>query len=203
MASDLLRYGHKVARRLEQPRARTDTPGGAAMADATPERWQPIEGYEDLYEVSDHGRVRRTGASPYAKPGRILKPALAGRGYHRVTLYWAGRPQLVYIHGLVAEAFLGPRPAKHEVNHRDGNKTHNAAGNLEYVTPLGNSQHAVQTGLWPLGEQHHNAKLTAEQVAEIRRRYVPRAYSMARLAREFGVCAETIHRIVRGTAWTR
>jgi hypothetical protein len=51
------------------------------------------------------------------------------------------------------------------------------------------------------GEQHRNARLSAEDVREIRARYAMGEGSCARLAREFGVSATTVHLIVRGRAW--
>lgn len=47
------------------------------------------------------------------------------------------------IHKLVAEAFLGNKPPKHEINHKDGNKSNNHASNLEYVTHKENIRHAL------------------------------------------------------------
>jgi DNA invertase Pin-like site-specific DNA recombinase len=53
----------------------------------------------------------------------------------------------------------------------------------------------------PHGENGYNAKLTAAQVAEIRRTYDGRRGSQTRIAREFGVSIATIHDIVHGRSW--
>lgn len=47
-----------------------------------------------------------------------------------------------YIHGLVAEAFLGPRPEGYQVDHKDGNRSNNHISNLEYVTAKENIKRA-------------------------------------------------------------
>lgn len=47
------------------------------------------------------------------------------------------------------------------------------------------------------GEGHGNAKLTEEQVREIRERYVPRKVTLHQLAKEFGVSFTTVHRALR------
>lgn len=44
------------------------------------EQWKPVEGYEGVYEVSDHGKVRRV------KSGRILKSYPDKDGYYLVRL---------------------------------------------------------------------------------------------------------------------
>ncbi len=48
---------------------------------------------------------------------------------------------------------------------------------------------------------NRKCKLTAEQVRDIRARYVPHVYGKKRLAAEFGVSPSVILRIIRGEAW--
>lgn len=49
---------------------------------------------------------------------------------------------------VIAMTFLGPSPTKESmVNHIDGDTKNNAVDNLEWITPQGNTQHAVDTGL--------------------------------------------------------
>lgn len=50
------------------------------------------------------------------------------------------------------------------------------------------------------GDKYAHAKLTVEQVREIRRRYIPRRNRSA-LAREFHVTRQTIRNITRRTSW--
>ena len=51
------------------------------------------------------------------------------------------------------------------------------------------------------GENHARAKLTAAQVAEIRRRYEAGGITMAQLGTEYDVHAMTVQKIVRGKRW--
>jgi hypothetical protein len=55
---------------------------------ATPEEWRPIPGYEDTYEASDLGRIRRTrgrnGHGYYPKV-TILKLRVGKQGYSGAT----------------------------------------------------------------------------------------------------------------------
>ena len=68
-------------------------------------------------------------------------------GYCQTTLRTNSQAQTVLIHQLVARAFLGPPPSpRHtQVNHKDGNRSNNSAGNLEYVTPAQNILHSYRT----------------------------------------------------------
>jgi len=107
------------------------------------EQWRPVIGYEGLYEVSNAGRVRRSGPSMDGKAriGRILRPAPASHGYPTVVLWRQGRGRTETIHRLVAAAFIGLCPDGHEVNHINGLKDDNDVNNLEYVTFSGNKAH--------------------------------------------------------------
>lgn len=72
--------------------------------------------------------------------------AIGGR-YLRVDLNSGRSRTRRSVHILVAEAFLGTRPAKKEVNHRDGNRFNNHVNNLEWVSHSENMQHAAALGL--------------------------------------------------------
>ena len=54
---------------------------------------------------------------------------------------------LVGIHRLVAYTFCTKLEGCDVVNHLDGNKRNNKYTNLEWTTPLGNTRHALRTGL--------------------------------------------------------
>jgi hypothetical protein len=110
--------------------------------DHTTECWQAVEGWEGLYDISCRGRVY----SRFLK--RPMQPALAGAGYPSVRLCDGVRRWRPYVHQLVARAFLGEIPLGYEPNHRNGNKTDNSVGNLEWLTHSDNLKHAVATGLF-------------------------------------------------------
>src|SRR5262252_6942484 len=92
------------------------------------EQWRDVEGYDGIYQVSDQGQVRNTQNS------KILQPITMKNGRLYVTLSCDGFSRKCTVHGLVAAAFLGDCPAKHETTHKDGDYTNNSARNLEYVT---------------------------------------------------------------------
>ena len=82
------------------------------------ERWKPVTGYEGIYEVSNHGRVRSVDRTITCSDGRVrrhkgkvLSAGLSKRGgYPLVSLYTQGKNQSHYVHSLVAETFIGSRP---------------------------------------------------------------------------------------------
>jgi len=99
----------------------------------------PVEGFESAYEVSDQGRVRSL------LTGRTLRPSKRGR-YHGVTLRRDGASHSVYIHHLVAAAFLGARPAGMDICHGPGGRFDNRAVNLRYDTHHANMRDSLLQG---------------------------------------------------------
>lgn len=72
-----------------------------------------------------------------------MKPSLGANGDYRVNLCKNGKAKTVYIHRLVAEAFI-PNPNNYnEVNHIDENKTNNTIENLEWASHKTNVNHAT------------------------------------------------------------
>lgn len=118
------------------------------------EQWRPIAGYEDRYEVSNHGRVRSLDwwiyrddtPNPIRHHGRMLKPGVNSHGYHLVTLSRGGKRDQRRVHRLVAEAFIGPPPPGLVVRHLDDMPSNNRVGNLAYGTVHENSIDAVENG---------------------------------------------------------
>lgn len=189
-----------MASRNDTPFLQLDLPFGPHEA------WKPIPGYEGLYEVSNLGRVRSLDRVEYyvrggrKRKGRLLKLFLS-HGYKRVVLSVDGKQRKVMVHNLVLSAFVGPRPASFQTNHIDGNKTNNVLENLEWVTARENIMHAVATGLKDTaGEQHPMAKLTDQQVIEIRAMDALGARRRD-LALLFGVKYITIYDIVTRRHW--
>lgn len=165
------------------------------------EIWKGITGYEGVYSVSNYGRIRRELSRTCAKAGSILKPSLRV-GYPFVQLCRDGVSTSVSIHRVVAEAFIGPCPAGHCVNHKDLDRTNNRDTNLEYVTQSQNVAHAYFMGARDCrGEGNGKAVLTNSQVIEIFSRCHKRG-DQAALAREYGISPTTVRQIVIGKRWS-
>ena len=101
------------------------------------ESWKDIAGYEGLYQISDHGRVKsfRKGKRIGAKGEALLKPTLNANGYPQVTLYRSPSDRHKFlVHRLVAEAFLANPDSFEAVNHIDENPLNNIVTNLEWCT---------------------------------------------------------------------
>lgn len=169
------------------------------------EEWLPVVGWEGLYEVSSHGRVRsfdRVVRCGYGRtrvfPGRILT-GWFHQGYPMVALTEGDRTRRTYTHRLVCEAFNGPPPSeKHEVAHNDGEPGNIHYRNLRWATHAENEADKIEHGTAPIGEKHGSAKLTADQVMKIRAANDP---NLGDLARKYGVSRATVCIIRKGKIW--
>lgn len=129
---------------------RTGTPYGISAVPVVGlpgERWLPIVGWESLYQVSDLGRVYSV------RKGRFIGWT-TGNGYRLATLCdGEGNDEQQYIHVLVAEAFIGPKPPGEEVRHLDGTRTNNVWTNLAWGTRSENMRDKERHGTsWQLNK---------------------------------------------------
>ena len=163
------------------------------------EDWKPIPGWEQHYEVSDLGRIRRLSTVKRYHEGRFNTPSKGKRGYLRVSLSDSGRKVDRWVHRLVMLAFVGE--SELHVNHKNCNIEDNRLVNLEYVTPIENVRHAIANGRWEskTGINNAVAKLNDDKV-----RYIRSMRGLARckdLAVKFGVCPMLISRVQRRLVW--
>lgn len=124
------------------------------------EIFKPIEGYEDIYHVSNLGRVKSLERKCSCSQGerfvreRILKPTLSqkkadGQTWSNscVNLSKDGIQKRISIGRLVLEAFVGPCPTKNGVAHfKDGDPLNACLDNMEWSTP---GKVAVDAGYLP------------------------------------------------------
>lgn len=163
------------------------------------EVWKDVKGLEGLYQVSNRGRVkslprlRANSRATYMTKERILKGNTSGHKYPRYNI----DNKIVYLHHLVAEAFIGDRPEGLSVLHRDDNPLNNHIDNLYYGNQGENIEDAIKNGGFVVGEDSGFSKLTEKQVCNI---YVS-PLNKETLAKKYNVKYNTIWRIKTERTW--
>lgn len=128
-----------------------------------------------------------------------LKPIPNRWGHLSVNLHRGGVKTRRYIHRLVLEAFVGPRPEGLVCCHWDGDPSNNRLDNLRWDTHRANGADAIRHGRRKFGEAA-GSKLTEREILEIRRKYAE-GVRKSLLAAEYGVTGPQVSNIVTRRAW--
>lgn len=169
------------------------------------EIWRPIIGYEEIYEVSNLGRVKglnRLSSSGKRLQSKIKKPSYNRKKYLIMSLHKDGINKTNSVHRLVAKAFIPNVNNLPQVNHKDGIKIHNYVDNLEWVTNLENMQHAVIMGLLGdrTGEKNGKALSSNKEVEIIIERY-NNGEKASEISKSTGFKIGYIREILFGKSW--
>lgn len=174
------------------------------------EEWKAVKGYEGLYEVSNAGKVRSIDRVVVGKDGKakrlkgkelfftISKPSAKGHQPRASVQLWKeNKAKLIYVHRVVATAFIPNPDNKPTVNHIDGNPLNNNVWNLEWATYSENEKHAYRTGLMRVKRNPYPSNsrrviaynpTTGEEII---------TDSCHQMARELGVCHQLISRAAK------
>lgn len=117
--------------------------------ECTNERWAPIPGTGGQYEASSIGRIRNR-AGKVRRANRNSKT-----GYFQIGLRYGGVDRSLYVHSLVLEAFVGPRPEHAVTRHLNGNPADNRLENLAWGTPSENARDRVRHGRDRMASKTH------------------------------------------------
>lgn len=125
-----------------------------------------------------------------------------GRGYGQVYLGGGRkRPVLGRVHRLMFEAEFGEIPEGMYVCHRCDVPSCINPDHLFVGSHRDNMQDAARKGRIAKGELSGKAKLTSDQVAEIRSRHAEGGVTQKILGKEYGVAPRTISNIVNYRRW--
>lgn len=142
------------------------------------EIWKPVKEYENLYMISNLGKVRsldritRNGRGDFIKKGKMLTNIINNMGYEYVMLKGENESKKFYIHRLVAQAFIPNPNNKKEVNHIDCNPLNNRVDNLEWVSHKENMAYMSKLG---------RSNKTGDWLEKIKQKNISRAKSVLQI----------------------
>lgn len=178
------------------------------------EEWRIIAEFPE-YAVSSLGLIKRVcpDARNHRLTGLPLKPAVSRAGYAFVSLCADGKVFNRRVNRIVCAAFHGPAPSrKHHAAHNDGNSLNNRADNLRWVLGSENEFDKRRHGTARIGEKHWSksmperrakgekhglAKLTEQQVRDIR----ADTRFQREIAAEYGVSQKAVWGIKTRNTW--
>ena len=103
------------------------------------EIWKDVVGYEQFYQVSNNGRVRRK------RDHYELSQQIGSGGYKQVVLSKGGKSKPIPVHRIVAKAFIKNEFNYPCVNHKDEDKQNNNVENLEWCSYRYNINYGTRT----------------------------------------------------------
>lgn len=167
------------------------------------EVWVNLPGFEDYYEISTKGQIKRK--SKQRKRGfykeKILPLRKSSYGYYEVVFHIDNKRYKFLLHRLLAMTFIPNPENKPEVNHKNGIRTDFNLENLEWCTRQENQKHKNEIlKSHNKGERHPLAKLKESDIYDIHELY-KKGWSMAELSRKYNVLDTTIFKIVKGITW--
>jgi len=163
------------------------------------EVWIKVKGFE-IYEVSNLSRIR-TLKSKY-----LVKQRISTLGYMVCDLYPSynnTRKKIVYVHRIVAEAFIDNPENKPNVNHINAIRNDNFIDNLEWCTQKENVHHAINMGLVKCkkGENNGHHKLSECDVIDILKMCLICNIPCNKVCKIYDVHKTTIQNIAKGKLW--
>ena len=155
------------------------------------EIWKKIPKFSE-YQVSNLGEVKHWGMN--------LKSCPNGKyGYLSVTLWKGGYFIRVYIHHLVASAFIGACPKGFQHDHIDKDTSNNRVDNLRYCTVKEQNKFKAKSGVLK-GERNGQAKLTRDQVIQIRQARGA-GKTLSEIATLFSISFQHVSDIIHRKRW--
>ena len=161
------------------------------------EEWENIKGYENLYQISNKGRIRsldKIDSIGRKVKGRVMKPSKRKDGYLQIMLHKSSKYKMFLIHTLVASAFIDNPNGYKEINHKDENKLNNNVKNLEWC----NRTYNINYGSGNIGRAKTIRELKSKKVLQLLGNTIIKEWNSTTEAEKEGYKHQSISRCCNG-----
>jgi hypothetical protein len=175
------------------------------------ENWERVEETNGLYSISNMGRVKSHVKRERDESGRFTKITASNEGkiintsvygmYKAIDYRKSNNRKILFVHRLVGEYFVDNPRNKPCINHKNGDKFDNRASNIEWCTHKENMEHYWNSDNAQRGENSTNAKLTKEDVLEIRAAYRLGCFEYKDFVDAYGTSVDNIRHIIKRRSW--
>lgn len=139
------------------------------------EIWKDIPGYEEYYQISNHGRIKslnRISCQNHIIEEKIRKATLDQDGYYKIILTVNGNVRSFFVHRIVATVFIPNVDNLPQINHKNCIKIDNRVENLEWTTSSENILHAFHMGVKnQKGEKNNSSKFRDVDIMGMKEMY--------------------------------
>jgi len=158
------------------------------------EQWKPVNGYEDLYLISNYGKLY------IKKKKRLMVESLDRQGYVKVTLYKNGTKKYTHIHKLVAQHFIPNESNKPLALHRIpiSKGGTNRADNLYWGTSSENAIDKIKDGNFYSSLHKRNIKYRPVNQYDEKHNFIKKWDGVHQIAKELGIDRRSIYRNLSG-----
>jgi len=168
------------------------------------EKFIPVKGFEGLYEVSNHGRIKSL-----LRKNKFGHNILTGKrdkdGYISVVLVKNKKPYYLRAHRIVAETWLENEKSLKVVHHINNIKDDNRIYNLQWSTISDNTKHAYSIGVIVSpnkGKKGKDNKISREfDVLDLNGNFISREKGVMEYARKNGFSCSFRKALKKGTKY--
>lgn len=163
------------------------------------EQWKEVVDYP-TYEISDMGNVRRWDPKRRLK----IRVSVAPAPFYIMFNVWENRiNKKLYVHREMLKAFIPcSDPKLTHVCFKDGDITNLKLSNLYWSSQTKRMRRRHKEGGYPKGQDHYMAKLTDQDVIEMKAMWESEEYTQQFIADKFGIHPTTLNNILKGRYWT-
>jgi hypothetical protein len=166
------------------------------LMDLEGEIWKDIYGYENMYQVSNKGRIKSFLSN------KILKQWFCGNNQLMVTLCIDGIKNKIYVIQIVGGCFIGFPKKGSQYCHLDSNKLNNSVDNISIETVSSRALLSYHNGVlkdWGIKNAGKNTQFVQKyKFIGTDKKGIKTEYNHNEMLLKYGAGVRSIYRVIEG-----